>query len=180
MELLACVASSVALIGCSTGHRNRPQSHESTSTQSVASCSASQLSSVGGWQGATQSMLGAISLSNRGATECELRGYLTVAILDRQGAVLHVKTRHGTPQTGTPSPKVENVLLPPGKADAAQIFVQWFNWCGADPSPITVRLTLPDGETLGVPPGQDPWAVEDCQSPAGPSVLQIGPVQRPS
>lgn len=181
IEILAYMASFAVLGGCTTGHHNSRQSHRSTSASEapIATCTVSQLSSVGGWQGATQSLLGAISLSNTGATECELHGYLTVTIFDKQGQALHVETRHGTPQTGTPPPRVGNVVLPPGKDDAAQIYVQWFNWCGGDPSPITVRLTFPNGETLVVPPGLNPWGVEDCQSPSDPSVLQIGPVQRP-
>jgi hypothetical protein len=124
-------------------------------------------------------MLGAISLTNVGGSECELRGYLTVTIHNKEGAALEVEIRHGIAANliAPPPSKARTVVLPPGKARAALIFVQWRNWCGADPSPITVTLSLPDGETVAVPPGVEPWGVEDCQDSTAPSVLYIGPVQ---
>ena len=90
----------------------------------------------------------------------------TIAILDKDGTALHLKTLHdpSPPITLPTLPIGAHVVLPAGKANAAQFFVDWANWCGADPSPITVTLTLPNGGTLAVRPippdnGEPTWLI---------------------
>jgi hypothetical protein len=128
----------------------------------IPTCTASQLSVGGRLAAGAGTSVGGLSLTNTGASNCELGGYLSLAILDKEGAALYVKTTQNP--LPPPAPNPANVVLPAKQANAAQDFVMWFNWCGANPSPITVTLTLPNGGTLVVPPhpgpGSDPqWLI---------------------
>ncbi len=75
--------------------------------------------------------------------------------------------------------KPSTVLLLPDKADAGWVGLQWINWCGSAGGSVTVRATLPDGETIQVPAGANPWNVTTCQSPNTASILVEGPVTEP-
>lgn len=149
----------------------------------IATCTASQLSGEGGLGAGAGSSVGVFGLTNTGASNCELRGYLSIAILDKDGTTLHLKTLHdpSPPITLPTLPKGAHVVLPAGKANAAQFFVDWANWCGANPSPITVTLTLPHGGTLVVRPyppdnGEPTWLIPRCDYSGSPSDVVISPV----
>jgi hypothetical protein len=160
---------------------SRPKVHASGS-QEVAGCSASELSSSGGWQGATGSMLGAFTFANHGSTPCELDGYLMVNLLDQSGSPLQVELRDQEPSGLGPSSTTTNdgVVLSPGTEKAAQLFVQWVNWCGPQPSSLTVQVVLPDGSRVVVQPtgpSTHTWGVPRCDSQNSPSVLYLGEVE---
>jgi hypothetical protein len=77
---------------------------------------------------------------------CSLRGYVTVVLSTRSGKSLPVRIQRVSSRL-TPgvvrSPKA--VVLPPRGRRSANIYLQWWNWCGANPGPLTIRVVLPSG-----------------------------------
>jgi hypothetical protein len=66
------------------------------------------------------------------------------------------------------------VLLRPGTA--ATVTFVWRNWCGPNPGPVDLRVTLPAGGTLvpAVEAGTRGLAAR-CDAPGAPSTLSRGP-----
>ena len=130
-------------------------------------------------------MLGGITIANTGTSPCYLQGYLRVSLLDQEGRPLAVELSHrGTIGTaGLNGPVVlHKIVLAPGRADSGAIGLRWSNWCGPEPGvggSVGVELMLAGG-TLAVPHGANPWEVTTCSNPKLPSVLEEGPVQRPT
>jgi hypothetical protein len=59
-------------------------------------CRARQLTGSGGWQGATQTMLGGFTLTDIGHAACSLSGYLGVSLTSQSGQSLSVTARHSS------------------------------------------------------------------------------------
>jgi hypothetical protein len=111
-------------------------------------CSAPDLTVHAAFQGATGSMLGGITATNRSSLACTVPQATTVR-LSWHGRPLAVTTepfpphwlRRMNPQWARPL----TVLVPRGRA---QVILQWFNWCGATPwgrnrgLHLTVRFTI--------------------------------------
>jgi hypothetical protein len=145
-------------------------------TASVSTCAAWDLDASGGWQGATQTMLGAISFTNIGNSSCELRGFVKVELLNQNDAVLNVRTVHSiTPALEGSTNTVRAIVLAPGKSGAARVPIQ-LSCSGPVPDVSVVRVVLPDGQSISVHPGANPWTVGSCNF-EGPSILNEGPVQ---
>jgi hypothetical protein len=145
-------------------------------------CTVPQLTTSGGWQGATGTLLGGIAITNEGQAPCSLGGYLEVSLHDEHGNLLNVEVVH-TGIIGTDGaldgPEITApVVLPRGKADSAVIALRWSNWCGPSPgSTVVVDLTV-NGTTFSIPSGVNSWGVTTCLGAQEPSVLEEGPVQQ--
>lgn len=125
-------------------------------------------------------MLGGISLTNTGAEECLLVGYLRITLLDQQGRTLSVEVQHGPPVGEVnPSAAPAPVELPPGQGTSASVSLQWLNWCGQNPGTVSVRAVLSSGQTLqpvvmGTAGGP---GVARCDETSSTSSLVEGPLQ---
>jgi hypothetical protein len=138
-------------------------------------CTVGQLQATASWEGATGSLAGAVTFTSRGAAPCSLAGYPTIQLLDRHGRPLRLA---GDPRSGKEAPPA--VLLRPGLA--ARVEFAWLNWCGPNPGPLGLRVTLPRrGGALT--PTVEPVTRRDltprCDAPAAPSRLSRGPVVAP-
>ena len=89
-------------------------------------CTPAQLKLTGSLQGATQSLLGTLTVTNRAAQACAL-----------PVAPKRVSLRIGTQVLPTPTVRMSSAMEPPGLptrkvAGRERVFVgiQWRNWCG--------------------------------------------------
>ena len=113
-------------------------------------------------------MAGGISLVNSGTGSCYVQGQPTIELFDQHGQRLSVVVS----QANAPTSPAPGVLLAPHSRPAS-VLVQWFNWCGSDPGPVVVRLSLPSGAAfLAVAPpiGSTPR----CNNAASPSTMDVG------
>lgn len=171
--LCASAFACAVLLGCSNGHHtatpdgnSAPSTSSSQSTTTVRpaptttttaapqlapNCPTASLRAQGGWSGATGSMLGGISFTNIGPTPCSLQGYFTVQIAG-DGATLAVDLVH-TNASGEidPPDAAPAVMLAPEDNDAAEIRLQWMNWCVERPTDISVSVIV-DGTVVPVMP----------------------------
>jgi Protein of unknown function (DUF4232) len=120
-------------------------------TSALANCSARQLRLSGGLSGATQSLLGTLTLTNRSGRACTLPArprpvsiYMTGQLLP----TLTVRMRASAAPPGIPTR-----TLPAHGHDA--VGVQWRNWCGAPRGRVraTLVLTIYSGVTPRLPLG---------------------------
>jgi hypothetical protein len=137
-------------------------------------CTAGQLQASASWQGATGSLAGAVTFTSRSraTAPCFLVGYPTIQLLDRHGRPLQLTA---DPRTGKAAPPP--VLLRPGLA--AQVEFAWRNWCGPNPGPVGLRVTLPPPHPGTLAPTVDPDIRREltprCDAPGSPSRLSGGP-----
>jgi hypothetical protein len=132
-------------------------------------CTPGRLGATAGWEGATGSLAGWVRFTSREGAGCSLRGYPTIQLLDQQGRALPTRTgRDGRSQATW-------VLVRPGAA--ATVAFVWSNWCGPQPGPVGVRVTLPDGGTLvpTIAAGTPRGLAARCDAPGAPSSLARGP-----
>jgi photosystem II stability/assembly factor-like uncharacterized protein len=143
-----------------------------------SSCHARNLRMFAQWQGAGQSEVGGIAIV--GEPGCVLRGYPGISLGDRSGHALHVAVRHMGAETIPPLGPV------PGRP-VAYVSLWWANWCGGQVRlPITLDLTLPeDRGRLKTAArygnfSRRVWAHRPpCIAPGHPSILTVGPFERP-
>ena len=110
-------------------------------------------------------MAGGILFVNEGPQPCSVEGQPAVELFDQHGKRLNVVP----PQPAAPAAPV--VLAP--HSGPASVLVQWFNWCGADPGPVTARVSLPsDREPIAVAPPIG--LIPHCNNAASPSTLDVG------
>jgi Protein of unknown function (DUF4232) len=137
-------------------------------------CAARQLrASTTSWDAATGTVAGSVTFTSRGAASCFLEGYPTIQLLDRHGKALALVGGRLSTSYQAPRP----VLVRPGLAPRVEF--HWSNWCGPDPGPISVRVTLPHGGSL-IPtvepgPGMNLGLTPRCDAPGSPSDLGRGP-----
>lgn len=125
----------------------------SVATRLPPTCSVGQLSATGSWQGATNSMLGAVLFANTGTKSCSLRGYLPVTLRTQRGKALPVAIRReGITLLPKPVVHPSAVILAPGVQRAAAIPFQWWNWCQPNPGPLSVRVAISSRQSLAVTP----------------------------
>ena len=98
-------------------------------------CQSSQLSASAGFQGATQTMLGGVTLQNVNATACSLPTRRPQMRIAWRGKQLPTQERKMT--TG-PTWPLARVLVPGAKAD---VFFQWLS-CGGSGPQAAVRPTF--------------------------------------
>ncbi|MDX6227561.1 MAG: hypothetical protein QOI76_951 [Frankiales bacterium] len=103
-----------------------------------------------------------VTLTNRSATTCTLQGSPTVSISSSHGTTLPVPMAKGE-GVDRPLPYPAQIRLTPGSS--AQTRLSWHTrWCGADPNPVTVTLTLPSaGGAVTVLPAKG-WVPPDCKT----------------
>jgi len=98
-------------------------------------CRSSQLSANAGFQGATQTMLGGVTLQNASSTACSLPGRRPQMSISWRGKRLPTQERKMV--TGPPWPRAR-VIAPGAKAD---VFFQWWS-CGGSGPKAAVRPTF--------------------------------------
>jgi hypothetical protein len=175
--ILSCIVGGLFLAACSSFTSELADTTASAMSAQVSTCSASDLEGTGGWQGATQTMLGALWFRNVSKSPCTLRGFVRVEFLNQHGQDVEAQTRHGVSSAASGvTHDVRTILLRPGRPDQAEVPFQ-FSCQGAVPVVRRVRVVLPDGTTLNARSGGSPWTVEACSPDSGPSVLSEGPIQ---
>ncbi len=110
-----------------------PQAHVHGASSPL--CESSQLSATAGFQGATQTMLGGVTLQNTGTAACSLppvRPRMTIFWRGKQ-----LQTQEHKMTTGQPWP-LAHILAPGAKAD---VFFQWLS-CGGSGPKAAVRPTF--------------------------------------
>jgi hypothetical protein len=110
-----------------------------TSRSNARPCAAAMLRIRAGREGEGPGAHGDIDFTDVARARCVLRGLPAVAIATSAGNLLPVTL------TRTAGVTAQQVLLAPGRADAAELVVFWSNWCGRAPGPLTVRVPLPAG-----------------------------------
>jgi hypothetical protein len=137
-------------------------------------CGAADMQGRANFQGATQSLLGGISLTNRSSYACALPKGRPQVFLSWKGKRLDVEQRPLPPPQWKRS---ISVLKPKHRAI---VILQWRNWC--DPSPWVstgfgpdVELVLGPGRGTLIVPQTDGGAPQ-CNS--RPSTLRISPFLR--
>lgn len=131
-------------------------------------CRASQLNATAGWQGATQSMLGGMTLTNTSNAVCSLPTGQPILRMKWQGRTLALAERRFAPPPGQ---RVR--ILEPGAE--ATIFLQWWNYCGAAidlKAPPTVSLRFRDGLAVAALAARQ-WGVPYCNGPRAPSTIYV-------
>lgn len=144
----------------------------------LATCTASDLEATGGWQGATQTMLGGISLTNVSKSACTMYGFPNVELIDGQDDIAKEQTLHRvSPASSSLTDKARIFALPPAGPNQAFIPLQ-FSCEGPVPDVRTVRVVLSDGTYLYAKSSGNSWTVEGrVQGVSGPSTLAEGPLQ---
>jgi hypothetical protein len=134
------------------------------------------LAAYGGAMGATQSIVGGVSLTNISASPCFLQLWPQVVLVDQLGNPLDVRYSNTEP-FGLPFDPNAMLGLPPGRM--AGFSLQWGNWC----MPVmntnaSVRLTLAqNGGTLTIP--TDLTGGGACNDPGNRSWIGIFPFTMP-
>src|SRR2546423_2979116 len=132
MRGLAVIAACCALGAGAAGAASSPSA--------LPQCRSAELKLTGSLQGATQSLLGTLTVTNRAAQACAL------PIAPRR-VTLRIGTQVLPTLTVRMSPAMEPPGLPTRKlAGRERVFVgiQWRNWCGppAGPGRLSVQLSL--------------------------------------
>jgi hypothetical protein len=137
-------------------------------------CRARDLQAVfTGAQGATQTIVFEVSVTNLGSQPCFLQQWPQALLVDPQGDPLEVSYSYSDP-----SYDLKAVLrLPPGRT--ANFGFQWGNWClPAVQAGVQVRLLLAgEGGTLTIPTGITTGGV--CNDASSPSWVGIFPFSLP-
>jgi hypothetical protein len=109
-----------------------------TSSPALAPCVPGQLKLTGSLQGATQSLLGTLTVTNRLGRACAV-----------PVAPSRVSLRIGTQVLPTLTVRMSNTMEPPGLptrkvAAHGHVFVgvQWRNWCGAPRGNVRMSIAL--------------------------------------
>jgi hypothetical protein len=149
-------------------------------------CIPANLSATFGGQGATQSLLGAVTVTNHGRGACILAGRPTIAM---RGGSPHEVLRERAMDTAALIPSARfsaTLLLDPGYSGSAAF--QWFNWCNPLASalstgttaegrrPSQVRVTVAEGThaiVATVLGGLRALYVPVCGAPRHASVLYV-------
>jgi len=118
-----------------TGGRVRGVTQATVGSASAPFCRSTQLSGSAGFQGATQTMLGAVTIRNTGNAACSLPRRRPLASITWRGKPLATTERRM--MTGPPWPEAR--VLAPGMR--ATVFFQWWS-CGGPGPRATVRPTF--------------------------------------
>ncbi len=138
-------------------------------------CSAQMLQAVfNGAQGATQSIVFGVNITNTSVQPCFLQQWPQAILADPQGNPLQVTYSYSGPSGATYN---SNTLLglPPGRT--ANFGFQWGNWCSpVVQAGVSVRLVLAgNGGTLTIPTGLPGGGV--CNDTSSPSWVMIFPLE---
>jgi hypothetical protein len=133
----------------------------------VAACPASSLNGTAYWQGATGSMIGAVTFKNTGASACTVHGRPFIEFVSKVGKVAAIDEFPVPPASGNPDTMV---VLQHGETALAQVV--WRNWCGSSQELSSLRVTMPGtGERIIV---SIPVGTARCDVPIAGSGLVVG------
>jgi hypothetical protein len=118
-----------------TGGRVHGVTQANAGRASAPFCRSAQLSGSAGFQGATQTMLGAVTIRNTGNAGCSLPQRRPLASISWRGKALATTERRM--MTGPPWPDAR--VLAPGTS--ANVFFQWWS-CGGPGPRAAVRPTF--------------------------------------
>jgi len=131
-------------------------------------CTARNLRPAGGREGENETAIGFIEFTNTGSGPCMLRGYPRLALIwhGRRLSMRDMRPRNLV---------LRAVVLAPGKTDAAQVMVQWQNWCGRRVRLLSARITIPGTGTVTMPFNGPPdwYYTPQCVQPGQPSELWV-------
>ena len=130
MRTLAVIAACCALGAGAAG--------AASSSPALAHCGPGQLKLTGTLQGATQSLLGTLTVTNQSGRACGLPGWPSRVALRTGTQVLPALTVHM-------SPKLEPPGLPTRKLPAHErvsVGIQWRNWCGVPRGRVRLSVSL--------------------------------------
>ena len=155
------------------------------SAAAVAPCAASAAAASFGGQGATQSLVGAVTVTNHGRTACRLSGRPVIAM---RGGSPHEVLRERALNTALmwPGERISaTILLSPGRSASAMF--QWFNWCdpqahapptssaagGSRPSQVLVTLAPGSRALIASVPKLRTMYLPVCGDPSAPSQIDV-------
>ena len=156
------IVSSAAMAGCS--------SSSTAGDAARSSCTASQLTAIGGGRqgGGFQTAHGDVELKSVAPPGCFLGEVPSkISLVRTDGGALDVHYEPGR------ASGQRLLLYPSGQAD---LTVSWANWCGPNPGPLRIRISLPNGDGVidapfDGPPDYD--YVPGCGNRSQPSTLQF-------
>jgi hypothetical protein len=128
---LAVLAAACCALGAST-------TGAASSASALRHCRSGQLRLSGGLQGATQSLLGVLTLANRSARSCALpvapnRASLVIGTQVLPALTVRMRARIALP--GVPTRR----LAAHGRV---QVGIRWRNWCGAPRGNVRLSIVL--------------------------------------
>lgn len=132
-------------------------------------CLAADLQAHGGRQGESGTANGEVVLMNVGSP-CSLEGDpLAITLVSAMGVTLATTLRPGD---GTPGPSAFTLA----SMGTASLGLDCSNWCGPNPNPLRIRITLPNGGGVleagfDGPPDYD--LIPRCDLPHGSSVIEL-------
>lgn len=140
------------------------------------SCRAKQLQASMSLLGATQSLVGGVTVINISDSRCVLTGRPTIVIRSQKGDPIATASIAAEPlwaQRNFPEPKGwPTVAIAPGKK--AQARLELSNWCGQSREPVKLAVTLPGRHgTLLVPAKID----VACIAKKSPPRLAVSPFE---
>ena len=162
----------MALTGCATaipaGAQHTATRPARVTVATAARCTTSALHLAGGREGASETAVGFIEFTNTGSRPCALRGYPRMALIwhGQRLRVRDIRLRNLV---------LQDVVLASGKPDAAQVVVQWGNWCGRRVRQLSARVAIPGTGTVTMPFNGPPNGATTprCVQPGQPSELLV-------
>jgi Protein of unknown function (DUF4232) len=125
VAIASAIALSVYAVTIGSGQPATSAGHKKPAR--VPFCRAGQLSASAGFQGATQTMLGGVSIRNTGDAACSLPQGRPLVTISWRGKPVPTKER--PMRTGPPWPQAH--IVAPGKS--ASVFFQWWSCGGPGP-----------------------------------------------
>jgi hypothetical protein len=155
------------------------------SAATVPLCTASAVSASFGGQGATQSLLGTVTVTNHGRAACRLSGRPAIAM---RGGSRHELLRERAMDTARMWPGQRfsaTIALASGRS--ASVLFQWFNWCnpqakapptstaagGRRPSQVLVTVAPGSGALIASVPQLRTMYLPVCGDPGAPSEINV-------
>jgi hypothetical protein len=141
-------------------------------SSAVSPCRTSNLQASAGLQGATGSLIGAVTIENVGRTACTVEGRPRISVL-AGGRPLSVHELPKPPSWDgqlVPAGYPRLLVTPRGRVEAR---VFWSNWCGRATGSLTVLVDLPHrAGSLTTPLAA---GTPSCDNPQTPSTLRVEP-----
>jgi hypothetical protein len=126
------------------------------------------LQAQGGRQGENETANGVIQIKNTSTASCSISQPSGVALITSSGATLPVDLA-----SSSASPQVMAVLK---AGQTAMLIVNWSNWCGTAPGPLTIELTWTSSSETVSGPFNGPPAydfIPPCINPGSLSHLEV-------
>jgi hypothetical protein len=154
----------VVAYAISEGNASSASPRAASTLAIVPRCNASALTAGAGFQGATQSLLGGMSVTNTGGGACVPPPGRPIVEVTLNGAVLPVRETP-FPYRFTHGPSARLLT----SHQSATVYAQWWNWCGGT-GVARMSLRFPNGLTLTAP---QPVGEPQCIDRSKPSRLFV-------